>query len=212
MTGFCLKFHRKRRLGRENICFRQQNNTMSKTLFFATSNKGKIKEFQHYFDLYKLDYKVETVDSDFVEPQLEDIEQIAKVKAETISKKINKPVIGEDASIEIPAHNGFPGPYTKYVHEKIGHEGLLKLLEGKDSKAIFKSAIALAVPGKKTQTFVGVIEGTLTEPKGKDGWGHDPIFIPHGKAKTWAEDYNSKMQDSHRVRALQKFVEFLKKN
>ena len=182
-----------------------------KTLYFATSNRNKVTEFQHYFDANGLKYKIEAVDSDFIEPQLEDIEEIAKIKAETIGKKLGKAVIAEDAAIEIPALKGFPGPYTKYVHECIGHDGLFRLLEGKDRKAIFKSAIALYTPGKGTKTFLGTIEGAISEKcRGDEGWGHDPIFVPSGKNKTWAEDYPAKMEASHRTRALEKFVEYLK--
>ena len=195
----------------------------SRTIFFATSNLNKLRELKHFLDSGGLaGYKLEQVDSDFIEPQLETMEEIAKAKAEAISRKLNKPVIADDTGLEIGALKGFPGPYSKWIFYKIGNDGVLKLLDGKGTpnnrnrKAKFKSAIALSIPGKDTKTFVGTIEGTIApEVRGKENqnghWGYDPIFIPNGSNKTWAEDYNSKLKDNHRTRSLAKLVEYLKK-
>lgn len=188
-----------------------------KTIFFATSNLNKLREMQHFLDSGGLgEYKLEIIDSDFVEPQADHLEDIAKAKAETIAKKLNKPVIADDTGLEIEALNGFPGPYSKWVHHKIGNDGFIKLMEGIINRtARFKSVIALAVPGKETKTFLGIFEGTISEKiKGNSHghWGYDPIFIPNGSKKTWAEDYNLKLKDNHRTRSLQKLVEWLKKN
>lgn len=184
-----------------------------KTLYFATSNDNKVREMQKFFDQRGLHYKIEPIKADFVEPQILEVDTISRMKADEICRKTNKPVITEDSGLYIQALKGFPGAYTKQVHDMIGFEGILRLLQGKDRKANFESAIAYAEPGEPTKVFLGVIEGTIAqEPKygHKDAWGHDPIFIPNGSTKTWAENMDSKDKDSHRTRALDQLVEYLK--
>jgi XTP/dITP diphosphohydrolase len=80
-------------------------------------------------------------------------------------------------------------------------------------KAQFRTIISLILDGKEYQ-FEGICPGTiLTEPKGGKGFGYDPIFVPYGAVKTFAEmDITEKSQYSHRAKAFHKLVNFLKNN
>ncbi len=126
------------------------------------------------------------------------------------NKNFKKPIIVEDTGMYIAALNGFPGSYSKFVFQKIGNEGILKLMQDKtDRSATFISAIGY-FDGKILLSFVGKVEGTIIEKKiGSDGFGYDPIFLPNGYKKTFAEDYELKKKISHRTKAFEKFCEWL---
>lgn len=178
---------------------------------FATGNNNKLNEFRNY--LKPMNIEIEHIDIEYPEIRSDKIEDIAKQGAIYISKKINRPVIVEDSGLFIESLNGFPGTYTKWVHQKIGHEGIFRLLKEKENKAEFKACIGLHIPGKEPITFLGISKGTvITEERGTKGWGHDPIFIPENYDKTWAEDPDLKAMTSHRILALKKFSEWLKAN
>jgi len=121
-------------------------------------------------------------------------------------------VFVEDAGLFIDALNGFPGPYSSYVYRTIGVEGVLKLVEGKSRGAAFVSVIALYHPGKGVRVFKGMCRGVIAQhPRGFSGFGFDPIFIPEGVGKTFAEmreDEKNKL--SHRGEAARKLIEWLK--
>ncbi|MFH1127752.1 MAG: XTP/dITP diphosphatase [archaeon] len=179
-------------------------------IYFATGNNNKLKEFRNA--LAPSGIEIEHIDIDYPEIRSDDIEEIAKSGAIYVSNKTDKPVIVEDTGLFIGSLNGFPGAYTKWVHQKIGHEGLFRLLEEKDRRAEFRTCIAFSEPGREPVTFIGIAKGTLIlEERGKEGWGHDPIFIPEGYDRTWAQDPELKSRTSHRARAIEKFREWLKK-
>ncbi len=115
----------------------------------------------------------------------------------------------EDAGFFVEALNGFPGPYSSYVYEKIGSEGILKLLNGEDNRAAeFRSAVAYGEPQESIKIFMNKIRGTVTfEKKGTKGFGFDPIFIPNNETRTFAEmSIEEKSDRSHRAGALNKFA------
>ena len=176
----------------------------------ATSNIHKVKEFS--VALSSLNICVRKVALDLVEPQANTLEEVAKFKARQAYEKIKKPVLVEDSGLFIHALNGFPGVYSSYVFKTIGNEGILKLMEGKENReATFKSVVALALGKNDIKLFVGECNGMISEKaRGKAGFGFDPIFIPAGHDKTFAEDYEMKNKLSHRKQAIQKLVEFLK--
>ena len=179
---------------------------------FATGNKNKLEEFKKYLSPLGIEIIHEQVDCP--EIRSDSIEDIASASAQYVVNITKKPVIVEDTGLFIKSLNGFPGTYTKWVHQKIGHEGLFRLLEGKDTSAEFRTCIAYAAaPKKKPLTFVGIVKGKIIlEERGTKGWGHDPIFIPDGYDKPWGEDPELKARTSHRIRALEIFSKWLEKN
>ncbi|RLG15062.1 MAG: non-canonical purine NTP pyrophosphatase, RdgB/HAM1 family [Candidatus Nanohalarchaeota archaeon] len=180
-------------------------------LYFATGNKNKLLEFQNFLGPEGID--IEHLDISYPEIRSDDIAKIAASGAKYVCFKAKKTVIVEDSGLFINSLNSFPGTYTKWVHQKIGHDGLFRLLEGKDRKAEFRTCIGICKPGDEPLTFSGAVKGTITrEEKGINGWGHDSIFIPVGHDRTWAENQDIKATESHRINAIKKLLDWLKEN
>lgn len=94
---------------------------------FITGNKHKVIEAENIFKDY--DINLEHIDLGYCEPQ-GTLEEVAISGAKYASRKLNKPVIVEDAGLFIKALKGFPGTYSSYVQETLGNQGILKLLDG----------------------------------------------------------------------------------
>lgn len=178
-------------------------------LIFATSNRFKVREAEAALEQYGISILHRPVKG--IEIQSEDVAEVAKYAAKTIEIKTWLPVFVEDTGIFIHALSGFPGVYSSYVFMTIGNEGVLKLLEGKsDRSAHFESAIALR-EGKQIHIFKERAEGTISYmARGDNGFGFDPIFIPAGSKKTYAEmDLAEKTKISHRANVLRKMAAWL---
>jgi XTP/dITP diphosphohydrolase len=175
---------------------------MSRTLTLVTSNIHKAQEVAAFFGN---SIKFCHVALDIPELRSDSIEEIAREKARYAYNHLHRPLIVDDTSFSIDELNGFPGPYAAYVLKTIGNRGILRLMEGAlNRKSRFTTAIAFA---DETGIFVfsGVIEGNIIfEPRGKEGFGYDPVFEVSGK--TLAEiPLEEKSAISHRARALTAF-------
>jgi XTP/dITP diphosphohydrolase len=118
----------------------------------------------------------------------------------------------EDSGLFVTALHDFPGVFSAYVFKTIGNEGVLKLMEGLSSReARFESRIGLWSPGKGAHIFAGKCTGTIApQSRGSIGFGYDPIFIPDGEQRTFAEmSREEKNSHSHRGRAVARFLEFI---
>ena len=186
-------------------------------LLFATSNKNKILEIKKVlpkeFNIKSLD------DIGFCEeiPENENtIEGNAIFKANYIYKKYNLNVFSDDTGLEVDSLNGKPGVHSaRYAGiSKNSTDNINKLLKKlknkKNRKARFKTIIALIL-NSKTHTFEGVVEGIITKkPKGENGFGYDPVFIPRGYTKTFGElSLEEKNSISHRSLAMNKLIDFI---
>jgi len=149
------------------------------------------------------------LDSPKTEIQDTDLGKIAKFAAEEASKKHNRAVVVEDSGLFISALNGFPGPFSSYVHATIGGEGLLRLMRQQRGRgAYFQASLALASPRNSCVEFAGKVNGTISHKSaGTKGFGFDPIFIPNGSRKTFAQG-GSEFKDkySHRAIAFRKLA------
>ncbi len=159
------------------------------TLWFMTSNAGKVAEAKEYFS--HLGITVEQFEFEAIEPQADDIEIVALSKIEQAIPHLPNPsdqLLVEDAGLFVGALEGFPGVYSSYSLETIGLHGILKLMEhlqsedpvmdGKLRNAVFRAVAALYQNG---QTIVaeGVCPGRIAHQlDGEGGFGFDPIFIP----------------------------------
>lgn len=194
-------------------------------LLFASSNQNKIREIQAL--LPKHIQLIGLKDIDFtkeIHETADTIEGNAKLKSEFIfeflkTNKVNTPidaVFADDSGLEVMALNGAPGVYSaRYAGEpKNDLANNSKLLQelNKTTKrqAQFKTVIAYT-NNKGTTLFEGVIKGTIAyEPRGKNGFGYDPLFIPQGQRSTFAEmDADTKNSMSHRSKALHKLLNFI---
>ncbi len=141
----------------------------------------------------------------------------ALLKAEFGFQKYGKPCFSDDSGLEVEALNNAPGVYSaRYAGEprsdERNMEKLLQALEGVENRnACFKTVLAYIDNSGKEHYFEGKIEGTITkEKRGDGGFGYDPIFIPNGFDKTFAElSLEEKGKISHRALAVEKFIKHL---
>lgn len=149
------------------------------------------------------------LDSPKTEIQSTSLHEIAKFAAEEASREHNRTVVVEDSGLFVRALDGFPGPFSSYVHATIGVEGLLQLMRRQNRRdAYFQTALALASPRDSSQQFSGKVHGTISrKPAGTKGFGFDPIFVPNGARKTFAQG-GSEFKDncSHRAMAFRKLA------
>jgi len=184
------------------------------TIYFITGNKGKLLEAKEKFS--SVDIEIVQKNLGYPEIQTDTLEDVARFGVEYIQKQLNQPFILEDAGLFIEALNGFPGVYSAYVFHTIGLKGILDILkevEMNKRTALFRSVFAYWEPGQKSKFFVGECPGTITTQEfGDHGFGYDPIFIPDGKKRTFAQmDVNEKNRFSHRGKSLEKLLDFFKK-
>ena len=190
-------------------------------VLFATGNQNKVAEA--YGILSPLGFYVEQlfIDGkapDLVEPQAEEIEEIAKYKLEqavslTMGTEFeNEAVLVEDSGLFIDSLSGFPGPYSSFVKETIGLSGILSLMSGEtDRGAEFRAVAAVYFKGK-IMTCTGICRGFVSENiSGDSGFGYDPIFIPEeANGRTCAQlSPEEKSSISHRGFALKGVSELM---
>ena len=155
----------------------------------VTGNVTKLISARQFLEPYGI--HVDNVKMETVEIQSDSIEDLAASSAKEASEKLKCAVLKNDTGFFIEALGGYPGPYTHYVMEKVGTDGILKLMRGKTNrKAYYKEAFAYCEYGKEPVVFTSITTGTIaTRKSGKYGMRIDPIFIPEGHTKTMAH-YN----------------------
>ncbi|HEX6067847.1 MAG TPA: XTP/dITP diphosphatase [Nitrososphaera sp.] len=172
---------------------------------FASTNQNKHREVQSILAPRGID--AEFARTELVEIQSDSLEAIAREKAKSAFAQVSRPVIVEDDGLFIDALGGFPGQYSSYVFKTIGNTGIMKLLSGMQNRsASFVSLIAFC-DGKDVAIFEGRVSGRISEQAEEGGWGYDPIFVPDGADRTYAELEN-KNDYSHRRKALNLFAEW----
>ncbi|MEM2006987.1 MAG: XTP/dITP diphosphatase [Sulfolobales archaeon] len=183
-------------------------------LYLVSRNQGKIRELSYL--ARECGIEIVPLDIPKVEVQSESLQDVALYSATVAYLTTRKPIIIEDSGLYIDQLNMFPGALSSYVFKTIGISGVLKLMEGvTDRSAVFKSVIALAAPRVRgVKLFQGVVHGTISEePRGTGGFGFDPIFIPRGYTRTFAEmSIEEKNKISHRARAFKALTSWLLKN
>ena len=187
------------------------------TLIFATNNPHKVEEVRSVLNdgWTILSLKEAGIDIDIPEPH-NTLEDNAREKSSTIYRLTGRDCFSEDTGLEVSALDGAPGVNSaRYAGEKAGYEDntrkLLASLEGKaDRKARFRTIISLFLGGREYQ-FEGICPGTIIEEKrGNAGFGYDPVFVPDGDTRTFAEmNTTEKNKYSHRKKAMDKLILFL---
>ncbi len=196
-------------------------------LIFVSNNPGKVREIDNLLG------------GDFVLKSLKDIgfyedipetsptlEENAAEKARYIYSRFGLDCFADDTGLEVESLNNQPGVYSARFAEldrtvKFNNRNeltranitkLLRMLSGKSCrKARFRTVISL-ITGGKERFFEGVAEGEiLSEERGSDGFGYDPVFVPAGYNRTFAEmSLEEKNKISHRAIAFSKLVRYLK--
>jgi XTP/dITP diphosphohydrolase len=176
-----------------------------RVLRVVTSNEGKAREFSAALD--RLPWRVERVAMEYQEVQADTLDEVAVASAIWLRelRTVKPPFVLEDAGLFVDALDGFPGVYSAYVYRTVGCDGILRLMEWRDDrKARFESRIALVLPAGPIEVMEGVCVGTVPiEARGTGGFGFDPVFVPEGEERTFAQmGIAEKEAHSHRGRAL----------
>ncbi|MFA5013443.1 MAG: RdgB/HAM1 family non-canonical purine NTP pyrophosphatase [Candidatus Paceibacterota bacterium] len=150
-------------------------------MIFITGNQNKVREFEEI-----LGQKLESVDLDLEEIQSIDVENVASEKAKKAFEILKKPLIVEDTGLHFEEMNGLPGALIRFFVDKLSLEQICGLVKH-DRRASAKTCIAYA-DKNGIKLFTGEVEGEIVkEPRGKNGFGWDPIFVPENEKKTFAE-------------------------
>lgn len=186
-------------------------------LIFATNNQHKVDEIRSVLDnrLEMMTLKEAGINQDIPEP-FDTLEANASVKSKTIKDLTGLNCFSEDTGLEVEALNGEPGVKSaRYAGDNRSFDAnidkLLLNLEGQTNrKARFRTVISLLIAGDEF-LFEGICNGVITaEKRGNQGFGYDPVFIPEGSMRTFAEmTMEQKNQFSHRKKATEKLVAFL---
>jgi XTP/dITP diphosphohydrolase len=191
------------------------------SLLVATRNLHKVREIEQIlggnFDITNLSAHPElpeTIESG------KTFKENAILKAVAVSKIYLGLVIADDSGLEVDSLGGAPGVFSaRYAGERATSEENVSKLLGELARAVapgqrtarFRCVIALARGGKLVASFDGTVEGHIVNtPRGKRGFGYDPVFVPSGFNQTFAElPSGTKNQISHRAKALQALKEYL---
>lgn len=186
-------------------------------LIFATNNQNKVDEVRAVLgkNFNILPLKEAGIDIDIPEPH-DTLEENALEKSKTIFNLTGKNCFSEDTGLEVQALHGEPGVKSaRYAGENRSFdaniEKLLNNLKEADNKAArFRTVISLILDGKEYY-FEGICTGRIiSEKKGGNGFGYDPVFIPDGSELTFAEmEMTEKNKYSHRKKAMEKLISFL---
>ena len=192
-------------------------------LLIGTNNKGKLKEIRA---LLPKNIKIHSTYKYNIKSPKENgktFEENSIIKSKYFSKKTNLICLADDSGLEIDILNKAPGIYSarwggknsdfkkaiKKVYRELNKKD--KNWKNKKVKARFICALSICYLNKKIACVRGIIEGIISDiPKGNNGFGYDPIFIPFGKKSTFGEiSPNLKYKIDHRFKAFKKIKKFL---
>lgn len=160
-------------------------------IYLVTSNPGKIEAAKNTLQELDLGLDIEILKGEYPEDKSDETtERVALSGAKYSAEKYEKPVLVTDAGIYITALKGFPGVNTKFALERIGNEGLLKLLEDKKDRGVeWILSLGYCEPQGEPVEFTASIKGTIAKNiRGDKGFGFDPIFIAEGYDVTFGEN------------------------
>jgi XTP/dITP diphosphohydrolase len=169
---------------------------------FVSTNPGKLREVRDLLRPYgvRVRYRRRVLP----EPQAETLAEVVGSKLDAV-RDIPGYVLVEDSGLFIPSLRGFPGVYSAHFLKLWRFGPLLELLRRRDRRAYFRTVAGLQ-RGRRRWLFVGEVHGRIApRPAGTNGFGYDPIFVPNGWHRTFAEAPPAvKNRASHRGRAIRK--------
>jgi len=187
------------------------------TIIFATNNQNKVSEVRAVLgSIFRIiTLKEAGINIDIPEPH-DTLEANASEKSKTIFSITKQNCFSEDTGLEAEALQGAPGVKSaRYAGDGCSFDDnieklLLNLKTAENKTARFRTVISLILDGREYY-FEGICNGRITgERKGNNGFGYDPVFIPDGSNKTFAEmDMAEKNKFSHRKKAMEKLISFL---
>ena len=193
------------------------------TLLIGTNNKGKLREIRALLPKHIKTYSTSNFNLKSPEETGITFEDNSLIKSKYFSKKTKLPCLADDSGLEIDLLDKAPGIYSarwggrnsdfNKAIKKVFKELFKKDKKWKNKKvqARFICALSISYLNKKIACVLGKVEGYISDrPKGKNGFGYDPIFIPAGKRMTFGEiSPNIKYKIDHRYKAFKKIKKFL---
>jgi XTP/dITP diphosphohydrolase len=189
-----------------------------KTLIFATANEHKLTEIRSILPHHEIKGLIDVGITEDIEETGLTLEENALIKAKYLFEKTQCISLSEDTGLEVDALEGAPGVHTARFagDHKNPDDNMAKLLdllgETESRSAQFRTVIAL-IDHDQTLYFEGIVKGSIAKVKsGNKGFGYDPVFIPDGYDRTFADlDVSIKNNISHRAKAVMKLVDYLQK-
>ena len=195
---------------------------MNFEIILATNNQHKLKEVREILSPHKIvvyGLKDLNIKLPPVEENGSTYAENALIKAKAVQQFTTMPIISDDSGLEIAALNNEPGLHSaRYAESLGGHDNAIKeilkrLEDKKDRSARFVCDIVLLNVEKEPRLFEGIAPGTIANQKmGEGGFGYDPIFISKETGECFALMQNNKNAVSHRAKALNRLLTYLKIN
>lgn len=161
-----------------------------------TGNQGKATELSRLLGRELAHQKI-----DLPEPQETDVSKVVEVKARAAYELLGTPVIVDDTGLTITAWGELPGALIKWFMDNVGNEGIIKMLGNTTPTAYVQTALCYYDENGPV-VALGTVNGRISEvPRGENGFGYDPIFIPEGGDLTFAE-MTDHQKDAVSMRAL----------
>jgi XTP/dITP diphosphohydrolase len=189
------------------------------TYVIASANPDKAREIRGVLEsAMDIDLRDRPADLPDVDETGETLEENALLKAQAVMEATGLPAIADDTGLEVDALGGAPGVYTaRFAGENATYaDNVAKILRELDGvanrRARFRAVAAVAFPDGRTLVAEGAMDGEIaTAPRGENGFGYDPVFIPaEGDGRTFAEmSSDEKHATSHRGRSLRALAELL---
>ena len=187
-------------------------------ILIGTHNKGKFKEISDL--LPRNVVKISPISLGIKSPEEtgKTFSETSLLKAKYFFEKSNIVTLSDDSGLEVECLNNEPGIYSSRWADEFGgfDNAITEILKrvkkiNKGTKASLISSLTIYLDNKKIITEIGKIDGKISEKKGLNGFGYDPIFIPNGHTKTFAEmEYKDKLLIDHRYIAYKKLEKKIK--
>ncbi|KAG5875534.1 hypothetical protein JTB14_021585 [Gonioctena quinquepunctata] len=187
---------------------------MSKSITFVTGNAKKLEEV---IQILGSEFPRQLVSQKLDLPELQgELDEISILKAKEAHREVRGPVLVEDTALCFNALKGLPGPYIKWFLEKLGPEGLHRMLKGFEDKSAQAVCTFAYHPGggsDEVLLFQGRTDGEIVSPRGPRDFGWDSCFQPVGYDLTYAEmPKTEKNKISHRYKALEMLKKYFCKS
>ena len=187
-------------------------------ILIGTHNKGKFKEISDLLPRNVVKISPISLGIESPEETGKTFSENSLLKAKFFYEKSNLVTISDDSGLEVECLNNEPGIYSSRWADEFGgfDNAMTEILKrvkkiNKGTKASFISSLTIYLDNKKIITEIGKIDGKISEKKGLNGFGYDPIFIPNGHTKTFAEmEYKDKLLIDHRYIAYKKLEKKIK--
>ena len=187
-------------------------------ILIGTHNKGKFKEISDLLPRNVVKISPISLGIESPEETGKTFSENSLLKAKFFFEKSNIVTLSDDSGLEVECLNNEPGIYSSRWADEFGgfDNAMTEILKrvkkiNKGTKASFTSSLTIYLDNKKIITEIGKIDGKISEKKGLNGFGYDPIFIPNGHTKTFAEmEYKDKLLIDHRYIAYKKLEKKIK--